>query len=380
MNRSSQAQWEEALIADERIAVCRPVLPSAGQLLPYLRVIDETRRYSNHGTLLLALQLRLSEAMGGNFVALANSGTTALEGAILASAGRARPQRHVCLMPAFTFIGSVAAVERCGFEPHFIDVDPDTWMLDPTRVLNHPRLDQTGLVLAVSAFGRKVEQAPWVAFRDATSVPVVIDGAAMVESAFASPSECIGDIPVALSFHATKAFAVGEGGAVVTSSERIWRSAMAALNFGFDGTRLAVAAGVNGKMSEYHAAIGHAELDGWAEKLSRYRRASALLREACEPADVIVSPAIGANYAIARAASDHDSALLQRRLEQSGIGYRRWYGDGAHRHPHTMAMSRDQALPCTDELSRTLIGLPMSVDLSGEDIRLIGHTVGEAFP
>ncbi len=207
MNRSSQTLWENALTAAERVAVCRPLLPSADRLLPYLKVIDETRRYSNHGTLLLALQLRLSEAMGGNFVALASSGTTALEGAILASAGRARPQRHVCLMPAFTFIGSVAAVERCGFEPHFVDVDPETWMLDPRYLLNHPRLDSAGLVLAVSAFGRKVDQAPWTAFRDATSIPVVIDGAAMVESTFASPAECIGDIPVALSFHATKAFA-----------------------------------------------------------------------------------------------------------------------------------------------------------------------------
>lgn len=379
MNRSSQALWENALTAAERVAVCRPLLPSADRLLPYLKVIDETRRYSNHGTLLLALQQRLSEAMGGNFVALASSGTTALEGAILASAGRARPQRHVCLMPAFTFIGSVAAVERCGFEPHFVDVDPETWMLDPRYLLNHPRLDSAGLVLAVSAFGRKVDQAPWTAFRDATSIPVVIDGAAMVESTFASPAECIGDIPVALSFHATKAFAIGEGGAVVTSSERAWRSAMAALNFGFDGTRLAVDAGVNGKMSEYHAAIGHAELDGWAEKLSRYRKVSVSLREACEPAEMIVSPAIGANYAIARAASDQDSVRFQRRLELSGIGYRRWYGDGAHLHPHTMALPRDQVLPITEELSRTLIGLPMSVDLSAEDISLIGEAVREVF-
>ncbi len=166
---------------------------------------------------------------------------------------------------------------------------------------------------------------------------------------------------------------------MVTSSERAWRSAMAALNFGFDGTRLAVDAGVNGKMSEYHAAIGHAELDGWAEKLSRYRKVSVSLRDACEPAEMIVSPAIGANYAIARAASDQVSVRFQRRLELSGIGYRRWYGDGAHLHPHTMALPRDQVLAITEELSRTLIGMPMSVDLSAEDISLIGEAVREVF-
>ena len=69
----------------------------------------------------------------------------------------------------------------------------------------------------------------------------------------------------------------------------------------------------------------------------------------------------------------------KRRLELSGVGYRRWYGDGAHLHPHTMALPRDQVLPITEELSRTLIGMPMSVDLSAEDISLIGEAVREVF-
>ena len=49
--------------------------------------------------------------------------------------------------------------------------------------------------MAVSAFGRKVEQRPWEAFQAATGVPVVIDGAAMIEAMFRDPSACIGTIP-----------------------------------------------------------------------------------------------------------------------------------------------------------------------------------------
>lgn len=375
MKRGSQAQWDAALKSADKVAVCRPILPTAERLLPYLRVIDESRRYSNHGTLLLSLQQRLSDAMGGNFVALAGSGTGALEGAILGYAGRARPEKPICLMPAFTFIGSVTAVQQCGYEPHFADVDPETWMLDPTQVSNHPLLDRAGLVLVVSALGKRVEHAPWAAFRAAHSIPVVIDGAAMIELTFASPSACIGDIPVALSFHATKAFAVGEGGAVVTSSEATWRSAMQALNFGFDETRLSVAAGLNGKMSEYHAAVGHAELDGWPEKCAGFKAAALRLQNACAAIDLLVAPAVGANYAIARTSSGRESTKLQQRLSASGIGYRRWYGDGAHRHPVTAGLSRDKALPHTEQLTRTLIGLPMSADLSPEDARLVGDAI-----
>ena len=61
--------------------------------------------------------------MSGHHVALASSGTAAIVGAALAAAGPATPERPICLMPAYTFIGTVSAIEQCGYEPHFVDVD-----------------------------------------------------------------------------------------------------------------------------------------------------------------------------------------------------------------------------------------------------------------
>ena len=127
-------------------------------------------------------------------------------------------------------------------------------------------LDRVGLVIPVGAFGQAVDQAAWKAFRDKTGIAVVIDGAACFEAVTSSPSRTLGDIPVAISFHATKSFGVGEGGCVVTRDVNLAIRVARAINFGFFGSRDCQSANTNGKLNEYQAAVGLAELDGWAEK------------------------------------------------------------------------------------------------------------------
>jgi hypothetical protein len=117
------------------IPVLRPALPRAEQILPYLRIIDDTRVYSNHGTLNAALERRLAVHLGlpaGGLVC-ASSGTAALVGAILASAGRGTAERPFAVMPAFTFVATALAVEQCGYRVCLADIDPDSWPLDPER-------------------------------------------------------------------------------------------------------------------------------------------------------------------------------------------------------------------------------------------------------
>src|SRR3954447_25841405 len=102
---STEAQLD---VAGEQVAgmipVLRPRLPSAEQLLPYLRRIDATRIYTSWGPLALELEQhlcrRFSLPVGG--VVSASSGTSALTAAILTAAGRAAGQRRIALVPAFT--------------------------------------------------------------------------------------------------------------------------------------------------------------------------------------------------------------------------------------------------------------------------------------
>jgi dTDP-4-amino-4,6-dideoxygalactose transaminase len=374
MIETSKATWHGQAEPFDLVPVCRPLLPSSTDLAPYLARIDLTRRYSNHGQLVLELQERLSKKMDGQFVAVASSGTAAIVGAILAAAGRATRNRPICILPAFTFIGTVSAVEQCGYEPYFVDVDQDSWQLEARQLEQHSILSRVGVVVAVSAFGKKVSQAPWQRFSEASGIPVVIDGAAMIEVLMSEPKDCIGSIPVALSFHATKAFSTAEGGAVVCNSQGMWKRCIEAMNFGYDFDRKSKVASINGKMSEYHAAVGLAELDVWETKKARFEAAAVHLRNQSIGPRLITAPEVSSSYALCVAPSFENAEMMTRKLESARIGWRHWYGSGAHAHPYTEKFERDE-LPVTDRLAKTLIGLPMSPDLSADDAAAIASAL-----
>jgi dTDP-4-amino-4,6-dideoxygalactose transaminase len=324
--------------------------------------------YSNYGPLVQEFEVRLGTHFGTapGTVASASSGLAAIVGAILGGVGRATAARPLAVVPAYTFIATATAVELCGFEPVLADVDADTWQLHPEQVLAAADLDRVGLVVPVAPYGRPVAQAPWLEFARRTGIPVVIDGAACFDTIGADTGDALGELPVALSFHATKTLGVGEGGAVVcTDVERLDRIARA-LNFGFHSVRDCRAPNTNGKLSEYHAALGLAELDGWDGKREAFRRVAAGYRAALVAEGLgdrlVATPDIALNYVLFRA---DDAAHAQRaceRLDAAGLEYRFWYGLGLHRQSYYAAAGVSPQ-PVTDVLASRLLGLPTAPDL-----------------
>jgi dTDP-4-amino-4,6-dideoxygalactose transaminase len=366
-----------ALSSIAEVPVLRPQLPTADRLLPYLTRIDQTRCYTNWGPLALELERRLAERfrLPLGTVASASSGTAALVGAILGRVGRATTERPLAILPAFTFVAPALAVEQCGFRVHLVDVHPGDWMLHAEQLANHAALGRTGLIVPVSAHGGPVGQTEWLNFEQRTGIPVVIDGAACFEAVSAIPEALLGRIPVALSFHATKAFACGEGGCVVSTDHRLVDSVTRALNFGFFEDRETRSAATNGKLSEYHAAVGLAELDGWADKHAalcsvarRYLEAMALAGLSHR---LVTAPAVASCYVLFRASSPCEAVSITSALRERRIGFRSWYGSGLHGHGHFREAPHDP-LHVTEDLGPVLIGLPVAPDL---EVSLIFHIV-----
>ena len=357
----------------ETVPVMRPQLPSAAALSRYLHRIDAARVYTNHGPLLVELGERLCDMLrlpAGACVTAA-SGTAALAGAILGTAGRATAERPMAILPAFTFVATAIAAELCGYRAYLADVDPVTWMLDPDALRDHPVLKEAGVVIPVAPFGRAVPLERWRAFRAATGVAVVVDGAASLDRIVPAPRSYAGEIPVALSFHATKSFATGEGGAVVTTDVDVARRVTRALNFGFHDGRDSWGPSLNGKMSEYHAAVGLAELDGWPEKRAGLERVVQTYASAARGTAVlerlVVAPRAGLTYVLFQATSAQEATAAQAALRAGGIDFRRWYGGGVLGHSHFRDVGHD-ALPVTEHLAGCLIGLPIAPDLTAETI------------
>jgi dTDP-4-amino-4,6-dideoxygalactose transaminase len=365
------------------VRVMRPLLPTVDQLVPYLRRVDASRVYSNFGPLTLEFQNRLSNYFGTSHdcIVSASCGTTALMAAVLATAGPATKGKPYALVPAFTFVATAIAVERCDYRTYFADVDINNWMLDPQLLQNHHLLDQIGVIVPVAPFGRPVPQAPWQAFQKRTGVPVVLDAAASFDCLIDSRVQFIGEIPAVLSFHATKSFGTGEGGCIISTDAPLIGRAGRALNFGFHGTRDSAAASLNGKMSEYHAAVGLAELDGWSAKQAGLEAVAQRYRQALSSNGLVsrffARPDISGCYALFFCRDRLEADLVKSEFDRDGIEFRLWYGTGLHHHTHFSNRPRDN-LDVTEDIGYRLIGLPMAPDLTSESIMRVTASLDRA--
>ena len=351
-------------------------------LLPYLYKIDLNRRYSNHGPLVIEFQKRLAALFGlpqGQVVS-ASSGTAALEAAILAVAGKARAERPYALCPSYTFVATGLAIERCGYIPYFVDIDPITLQLEPAQLERHALLSKTGVVVTVGAYGMAPQVVPWEQFQANTGVPVVVDGAACVEALSRAPSESLSAIPLVLSLHATKPLSTGEGGAVVTRSSEVAQKCAQHLNFGFGLGRECEAAGFNGKMSEYNAAVGLASLDLWKSTIENSARVVASYNDHFRAEGLAsllrTAPRIASSYFLIDAGSR--AVALRQKLERERIESRLWYGLGLHRYRYFETLRRDE-LPITDAIAPVMVGLPTAPDFSSQDIAHVVRSVSSVF-
>jgi dTDP-4-amino-4,6-dideoxygalactose transaminase len=233
-------------------------------------------------------------------------------------------------------------------------------------------------VIPVAPFGRPVPQAAWLKFRERTGIPVVIDGAATFETAAGQPEQFLGKLSVAMSFHATKAFATGEGGCVASTETGVVEQIGSALNFGFSGGRDSATPSLNGKLSEYHAAVGLAELDGWNARKEATARVLGLYGECFDRlglADRLVcGPDVASIYVLLEARTQLEASDVAASLAENDISHRLWYGGGLQTHTNYAGCSSDP-LPVTEELAPRLLGLPFAVDLDERTVLRIGAAV-----
>ena len=140
-----------------------------------------------------------------------------------------------------------------------------------------------------------------------------------------------------------------------------------ALNFGLGGTRDSATASINGKMSEYHAAVGLAELDGWTAKRAAFRNLSEMYQTLATAAGLggrlVTAPDVAGCYVLFRCSSTDEARCVQDSLEQSSIGYRLWYGLGMHRQTYFTGLARDD-LATTNHIAPLVLGLPVATDLT----------------
>jgi dTDP-4-amino-4,6-dideoxygalactose transaminase len=341
------------------IPIARPRLPTSDAIGPYLDRIDASRWYSNYGPLVKELEGRIAARLREASVCTVSNGTVAITLALRAAG--ARPGT-LCLMPAWTFVASAHAALEAGLTPYFVDVDPETWMLDPATIdaAIEAAPGEVGAIMPVAAFGHVPDLADWRDVADWTRIPVIVDGAAAFDGLTCAP------VPVTVSLHATKTVAAGEGGFVACDDYDLIERIRALTAFGFYGDRVSRMPATNGKLSEYAAAVALASLDAWPADRARFGLTAQRLRAglALEPR-IAFQSGWGARWVssvcVVGVPNGAAPAMAQT-LRAGGVETRDWWGKGCHTHP-AFAGSPRAPLPVTDRLAHATLGLPYFVDL-----------------
>jgi dTDP-4-amino-4,6-dideoxygalactose transaminase len=360
----------------KKIPLLLPSLPPAEALIPYLREIDASRRYTNFGPLVQRFEARLISEM--NVVeechaVTACNATAALE---LSLEAMNLPSDSRILLPATTFVATATAVLRTGHHPLLSDIDADSWLLTPAIAREVRDSTDFDAVLPVAAFGCPQDMEAWDAFQEETGIPVLIDAA----GAFGNQS--IGArTPVVFSFHATKALGCGEGAVLVAADRELIEDVRQLTNFGISPHGGAVMhAGTNAKLSEYHAAVGLASLDRWPELRRRYRALSDLyednLRRWCPQIRLQMRPRAGVYPILPVLLPEHAHAIPTAvRLEKAGIETRRWYCPPLYDHPAFKTCKQCGPLTTVNELGARLLGLPFHLDLTEAEVEFVCSTL-----
>jgi dTDP-4-amino-4,6-dideoxygalactose transaminase len=320
-----------------------PDMPSADELLPYLRQIDTNRWYSNFGPLVTEFEARLQahlssvndNARGGELYL--TSMTTCYHALQVGLQLFHLPPAANVLVPAVTFPACPLAVRHAGGVPVLADVDRETWQLTPAAARRIAEKIPIHAVMPVAVYGVPVPAAAWDRFVEDTGIPVIIDAAAALESQTV-PAKCL----VAHSLHATKPFSVGEGGILIGRSRELMDKARRIANF---GTRMRIATqdGTNAKMSEYHGAVGLAQLARWAGIKKRRQKVFAHYRPAIEKAklglffqphveDTIIST-------LMLQTGDYFAPAVADELSTQGIASHRMYLPPLYCHPHFASLT-----------------------------------------
>ncbi|MCU5787476.1 DegT/DnrJ/EryC1/StrS family aminotransferase [Alloalcanivorax marinus] len=244
------------------IPVTKPYFPSREKLNSYIDGIYERQWLTNNGQLVQQLTQRLEDYLGVKNLLLIANGTLALQIAYraLGVSDANRDNKPEAITTPFTFIATASSLKWDGVQPVFTDIDPDTWCLAPNKI-EAAITASTRAIVPVHVFGNACDVEAIGEIANRHHLKVIYDASHAFGVNYKGESLLKYGDAATLSFHATKLFHTGEGGAVVFKNKEDLERARRMINFGITGPENIDELGINAKMSELQAAMGLSVLD-----------------------------------------------------------------------------------------------------------------------
>jgi dTDP-4-amino-4,6-dideoxygalactose transaminase len=308
-------------------------------------------------------------------VALAN-GTDALTIALAACGIGASDE---VIVPAFTFVATATAVVRLGARPVFADIDPETFNLNPEEI-ERRLTPKTKAVIPVHLYGLPAEMETINAIAARHGLSVIEDNAQAIGARYKSSRTGSFGMAAGISFYPTKNLgAYGDGGMLITNSEKVATHARRLRDHGQSGKYLSAEPGWNSRLDEIQAAvlqIKFPHLDDWTAA----RRAHAFsYNQLLAGVMGITTPETPPHlehvyhlYTIRISGESGRRDRVQQKLASLGISTGAYYPTPLHLQPIFASYGHKQgSFPQSEQASAQVLSLPLFPELTAHQIELV---------
>lgn len=305
-----------------------------------------------------------------------SSGTAALHVALLAHGIGAGDE---VITTPFTFIASVNSIIYVGARPVFVDVEEDTFNLNP-KLIEAAITPRTRAILPVHLYGYPCDMDAIMEIATRRKLIVVEDAAQAVGADLRG--QPVGSFGTGcFSLYATKNVMSGEGGMITTNDDAVAERCRMIRNHGMRRRYFHDMLGYNFRLSDLHAAIGLAQMKRLAEFTARRRANAAYLNSHITSVRTpTVRPGFGHvwhQYTI-RVSDGRDRDAAVKQLNEAGVGTGVFYPLPAHKQAHLAAMGLGAAsLPVAERLAREVISLPVHPQLTQTELERIAAEVNK---
>lgn len=361
-----------------KIPFIKPSFPSGKEIAEDFEKIVLSNWFTNFGPFENELRQKVATYLDQSVhVTTVSNATLGIDLAVRALL-ELSPGKNKVIVPSFTFAAGPEVLISHGYEPVFIDIVENTWQPDIEQAREYIQEDpgQVAGILLCNIFGvgnQMIEQ--WEMLARQYGVPLIVDSAAGFGSKYDNNTFIggRGDCEI-FSLHATKPFAVGEGGLIVSKSDTLIEKIRSLENFGFNKDRKIGLVGTNAKLQELNCAIGIRQLANLKSRietrqvtLDYYKSKLGALGYRFQSNDSLSTVA----FVSALVPEELDVNRLIGSLSKEGVEVKQYYRPLHHEKVILGESSIAKTLDNTEYIASKIISLPLHDDMEKKDIDYI---------
>lgn len=352
------------------INVTKTFLPPIEEYQKQLNRIWKNEWLTNRGELTLELEQKLKKHLNINNILITNNGTIPLQIALKLLGGNGE-----IITTPFSYVATTSSIiwENC--TPVFIDIDPLHFTIDEAKI-EDAITSKTTAILATHVFGNPCNIEAIEEIANKYKLKTIYDAAHCFGVEYNNQSIFnFGDISTC-SFHATKLFHTGEGGAVFCNNDSLFQKIFYSHNFGHKGPIEFHGLGINGKISELQSAMGLSLLPYLNQIFEARKIIVEYYNSKIQNLDKFkIRNGTKWNYSYYPILLKNEEALLkvQNKLNSNGIFPRRYFFPSLN----TIEYVKGKKMPISESISARILCLPLYVGLEENSLNQIVQIIND---